>query len=87
MNEAESQWKVKEAAKFLSCSTSWIYKAAAKGLIPCIRIGAMLRFDPEQLRAFARAHALAVAQPASGPTAARDSVTDFVINSARQASR
>jgi hypothetical protein len=47
----------------------------------------MLRFDPEQLRAFARAHALAVAQPASGPTAARDSVTDFVINSARQASR
>jgi len=54
MNDAESQWKVKEAAKFLSCSTSWIYKAAAKGLIPCIRIGAMLRFDPEQLRAFAR---------------------------------
>jgi hypothetical protein len=47
----------------------------------------MLRFDPEQLRAFARAHALAVAQPASGPTAAGGSVIDFVVNSAPQASR
>lgn len=59
----ESQWKVKEAAKFLSCSTSWVYKAAARGEIPCVRIGAMLRFDPEQLRAFARSHALQVKEP------------------------
>ena len=60
----ESQWRVKEAAKFLNCSTSWIYKAAASGQIPCVRIGAMLRFDPEQLRAFAKAHALKVREPA-----------------------
>jgi excisionase family DNA binding protein len=56
----DCQWKVKEAARFLSCSVSWIYKAAAKGEIPCVRIGTMLRFDPEQLRAFAKAHALHV---------------------------
>jgi excisionase family DNA binding protein len=87
MNDAESQWKVKEAAEFLSCSTSWIYKAAAKGLIPCIRIGAMLRFDPEQLRAFARAHALAGAQPGPAQAAAGGSVVDFVIHSTRQGSR
>ena len=63
MNTVESQWRVKEAARFLSCSISWIYKAAAKGEIPCIRIGAMLRFDPEQLRAFAKAHELQVKEP------------------------
>lgn len=60
MEDVESQWTVREAARFLSCSVSWVYKAAAKGQIPCVRIGAMLRFDPEQLRAFARAHALHV---------------------------
>lgn len=64
MNNAENQWRVKEAAKFLSCSISWIYKAAAKGQIPCIRIGAMLRFDPERLRTFAKAHELEITEPA-----------------------
>lgn len=61
--DLDCQWRVKEAAKFLSCSISWVYKAASKGQIPCTRIGAMLRFDPEELRAFARAHSLKVREP------------------------
>jgi hypothetical protein len=33
MNTVGSQWRVKEAARFLSCSISRIYKSAAKGQI------------------------------------------------------
>jgi excisionase family DNA binding protein len=68
MDVVESQWTVKEAARFLRCSVSWVYKAAGKGEIPCVRIGAMLRFDPEELRAFAKAHALKVKEaPSANP--------------------
>ncbi len=53
---AEALWTVDDVARFLRASPSWVYKAAARGAIPCVRIGAMLRFDPEALRRF-------VAQP------------------------
>ena len=33
MNTVGSQWRVKVAATFLSCSISWIYKPSAKGQI------------------------------------------------------
>lgn len=46
-------WTVKDVAEFLGASTSWVYKASEAGRVPCIRIGAMLRFEPDQIRAFA----------------------------------
>ena len=39
-------WDVGDVAKFLQASRSWVYKAAEVGTLPCLRIGAMLRFEP-----------------------------------------
>jgi predicted DNA-binding transcriptional regulator AlpA len=50
----EALWRVEQTARFLSLSPSWVYKAAAVGVLPSIRIGAALRFDPEEIRRFVR---------------------------------
>jgi excisionase family DNA binding protein len=49
----DTLWTVREAAQFLRCSRSYIYKAAERDLLPAIRIGRMLRFIPEAVRTFA----------------------------------
>lgn len=36
---------VKELMRLLGVSRSWVYDAAARGIIPSIRVGSMLRFD------------------------------------------
>ncbi|OJH41016.1 helix-turn-helix domain-containing protein [Cystobacter ferrugineus] len=51
-NNPEPLWKVQDVARFLSLSTSWVYKEAEAGRLPCVRIGAALRFHPEEIRAF-----------------------------------
>lgn len=48
----EPLWKVPDVARFLSMSPSWVYKKAEAGRLPCVRIGASLRFRPEEIRAF-----------------------------------
>lgn len=48
----EPLWKVQDVARFLSMSSSWVYKEAEAGRLPCVRIGAALRFWPEEIRAF-----------------------------------
>jgi len=45
---------VKEVMDLLGVSRSWLYDAAARGALPCIRLGGMLRFDPEQLEQWLR---------------------------------
>lgn len=46
-------WTVRDVARFLALSTSWVYQAAERGELPTLRIGGRLRFDPAQIRAFA----------------------------------
>ena len=46
-------WTVHQAGAFLGRSTSWVYKAAERGELPCVRIGGLLRFDARAVRAFA----------------------------------
>jgi excisionase family DNA binding protein len=41
---------VKELMRLLGVSRSWIYDAAARGIIPSIRVGSMLRFDMHTIR-------------------------------------
>lgn len=36
---------VREVAAFLRVSTSWVYHRAEAGLLPCVRIGSLLRFE------------------------------------------
>jgi excisionase family DNA binding protein len=57
----EALWDAVDVARYLKASRSYVYKMAKAGILPCLRIGAMLRFDPARVRAFARgrAHELA----------------------------
>ena len=50
-------WTAKETCAYLRVSKSWVYKAAEAGTIPVVRIGALLRFDPERIKAWAKGHA------------------------------
>jgi len=41
-------------AQFLGVSKSWVYQATSSGVLPCVRIGALVRFDPEVIKAWVR---------------------------------
>jgi excisionase family DNA binding protein len=47
-------WGPAEAAAFLGMSESWVYTAARSGVLPAIRLGRAVRFDPATLRAWVR---------------------------------
>ncbi len=47
---AEPNWKVRDVATYLGMSESWVYKSSEAGILPCKRIGAALRFRPEEIR-------------------------------------
>lgn len=49
-----SLWTVKNVAEFLQCSRDFVYEHAEDGTLPCLRIGALLRFEPETIRRWAR---------------------------------
>jgi excisionase family DNA binding protein len=46
-------------AEFLGVSKSWVYQATASGAMPCIRIGAALRFDRATIESWLKGEAAA----------------------------
>jgi excisionase family DNA binding protein len=54
---ATALWTAADVARYLRTSVSFVYKVTEAGRLPCLRVGAMLRFDPETVRAFARGDA------------------------------
>lgn len=52
--QSERLWDANEAAAFLNVSRSWIYQRSEAGLLPHVRIGALLRFEPATMRDYAR---------------------------------
>ncbi|MBI5549076.1 MAG: helix-turn-helix domain-containing protein [Deltaproteobacteria bacterium] len=52
--EDETLWTPQDAARYLCTSVSWVYHAAQRGELPCLRFSRMLRFDPAAIRNFAR---------------------------------
>ena len=50
----ERLWTVKDVSGFLQSSRSWVYQKAESGELPSLRIGGLLRFDPQAVRAYAR---------------------------------
>ena len=46
-------WTWREVAKALKVSRSWVYAKAERGEVPSLRVGGLLRFDPEAVRRFA----------------------------------
>lgn len=61
----ERMWSVSEVAAFLNCSKQWVYKHAELGNLRCVRLGALLRFDPADVRRYVEE------QKHGGATAAR----------------
>lgn len=51
---AETLWDAEDVASYLKVSRSMVYKLGQSGELPCLRVGACLRFDPAVVRAFAR---------------------------------
>ena len=56
-DHAATLWTAADVARYLRTSVSFVYKVTEAGSLPCLRVGAMLRFDPETVRAFARGDA------------------------------
>ena len=51
-------WDANDVARYLKVSRSWVYHRAEAGLLPCIRIGSLLRFDPDVIARVARGERL-----------------------------
>ncbi len=52
--QAEPLWTVDDVSRYLKASRSWVYQKAEAGLLPSLRIGGLLRFDPVVVQAWAR---------------------------------
>jgi len=50
-------WDVQRTADFLGTSVPTIYSWAERGIIPSHKLGRLLRFDPEEVIAWARSQA------------------------------
>lgn len=46
-------WTVKDVMTFFAASRSWVYLMAQSGRLPCLKVGGLLRFDPNAVRKFA----------------------------------
>lgn len=59
-------WDAQDVARYLKVSRSWVYQRAEAGLIACVRVGGLLRFRPDSVRAIASESA---ARPKRAPGA------------------
>ena len=50
--EPKLLYNMKEAAHLLGVPETWLGRAARQGLVPCVRMGHYVNFNPEDLRAF-----------------------------------
>jgi excisionase family DNA binding protein len=47
-------WDARDVASYLKASRSWVYHQAEAGQLPSLRIGGLLRFDPEVIKRLVR---------------------------------
>lgn len=50
-------WTWRDVATYLGVKRSWVYARAADGTLPSVRPAGLLRFVPEEVRAWAEAAA------------------------------
>lgn len=48
-----AMWRAADVARYLSMSLPWVYKQAELGTLPCVRLGAAVRFPVADIRAWA----------------------------------
>jgi excisionase family DNA binding protein len=65
----DALWTADEVAAFIKCSVSYVYKSAERGELPCVRVGRMLRFKSEAVRA------LVLGADAAGPVTGREATS------------
>jgi hypothetical protein len=53
-NVAETLWTAEDVSSYLKVRRSVVYKLGQAVDLPCLRVGACLRFDPAAVRALAR---------------------------------
>ncbi len=58
----EGLWDAKDVAAYLKASRSWVYQKAEAGLLPCLRVCGLLRFNSEVIKAWALGEADAAPQ-------------------------
>lgn len=51
-NEVITLWTVQDIMRVLGVKKSWVYERTASGELPHIRLGAYIRFDPEDVRRY-----------------------------------
>ena len=54
---SDDLWDTNDVARYMKVSRSWVYHQAEAGNLPYLRVGALLRFDPEAIRAFVHGQA------------------------------
>jgi len=47
-------WTVKDVMRFCVASRSWVYLMAQSGRLPSLKIGGLVRFDPDAVRTFVK---------------------------------
>ena len=47
-------WDANDVAEYLKVSRSWVYHRAEAGRLPHVRVGGLLRFDADVVRAYVR---------------------------------
>jgi excisionase family DNA binding protein len=63
----ERLWDANDVAAHLNVSRSWVYHRAESGELPCLRVGGLLRFEPEAVRSYARGQIAPASSQASPP--------------------
>ena len=53
VRKIEALWDVNDVAAYLKVSRQWVYQRVESALIPFHRLGGLVRFDPDEIRAFA----------------------------------
>ena len=57
---SKALWDARDVAAFFKASRNWVYQQAELGKIPSVRIGGLLRFDPEKIKALGNGELLPV---------------------------
>jgi excisionase family DNA binding protein len=55
LSTGDGLWDANDVAAYLKVSRSWVYQKVAAGLVPYVRVGGLVRFVPDDVRAFATA--------------------------------
>ena len=64
-------WTATDVARYLKVSRSWVYHRAEAGLLPYLRIGGLIRFEPAIIRQYAHHGAPDVQRPHALPSRPR----------------